>query len=187
MNMYLLYFFQKITLLIAMGPKRKGGRKFSHDRTEDVPSTSQPSTTPKKAKLNLFELRKSLGIFEFKTSNSLRQTPAQWIEKELTGQAEVKKKRIYENIRFSSACHRIAKAVLRRFSPHALAAGLETSAVPTVQVNQAAQANRAAPAIQVSMHLWTQSLSISMMTRTLVRWILSYRESLTSELSGWRV
>ena len=70
---------------------------------------------------------------------------------------------------------------------HALAAGLETSAVPTVQVNRAAQANRAAPAIQVSMHLWTQSLSISMMTRTLVRWILSYRESLTSELSGWRV
>ena len=115
-----------------MGPKRKGGRKFSHDRTEDVPSTSQPSTTPKKAKLNLFELRKSLGIFDFKTSNSLRQTPAQWIEKELTGQAEVKKKRINENIRFSSACHRIAKAVLRRFSPHALATGLETSVLPTV-------------------------------------------------------
>ena len=83
-----------------MGPKRKGGRKFSHDRTEDVPSTNQPSTTPKKAKLNLFELRKSLGIFDFNTSNSLRQTPAQWIEKELTGQAEVKKERIYENIRF---------------------------------------------------------------------------------------
>ena len=87
----------------------------------------------------------------------------------------------------ASACCQIVKALLHRFSPHLLAAGLTTSAVPTVQVNRAAQANRAAPAIQVSMHLWTQSLSISMMTRTLVRWILSYRESLTSELSGWRV
>ena len=63
-------------------------------------SPTHTPTTSKMGKLSLqiCELKRNLGISHFNTSYGPKQTPAQWIKKELTG--HVKKQTIYNNIRF---------------------------------------------------------------------------------------
>ena len=71
------------------------GKKFS-------PSSSikQPGAKRKKLDDPENELWESLGIFSFPKSSGEKLTPAQWIERELINEAEVKRQKIHNNITF---------------------------------------------------------------------------------------
>ena len=88
-----------------MGPKKK-------------PRLSQPTVganSQTDANLRLEqateELVKSLGVSSFDCSNCSTQKPVEWIKTALTGKAEVKKKKIEENIRFYLGAGQIEQSI----------------------------------------------------------------------------
>ena len=77
-----------------MDPKKNGKRKST------AGANSQTDAKILRLEEVTEELVQSLGVSSFDCSNCSTQKPVEWIKAELTGKAEVKKKKIEENIRF---------------------------------------------------------------------------------------
>ena len=88
-----------------MDPKKNGKRKLT------VGANSQTDAKILRLEEATEELVKSLGVSDFDCPNPSSKTPVQWIKTELTGKAEVKKKKIEENIRFYLGSGQIEQSI----------------------------------------------------------------------------